>query len=168
MHEDKRIKKALDLGTGNGIYLLDLLEQGYEPTGVDIIKWPYPLEVIEAINDGRIEIVIQDAFEFLKTQPDGLYDLVTMRMPDALLYYISVSTENRLPQKSAEFLSHLNRVLSSYGGFVVISHERDSSPDDIIRTLSLAGFQLEKRNYEKINFVGRIYDGYRLTFRRAY
>jgi len=89
-------------------------------------------------------------------------------MPDELLYYIAVSTEDKLSEKSAEFLSHLKRVLSSDGRFVVITYDTDYfSSNDIIRTLKLAGFQLEERNDEKINFVSRIYDGYRLTFRRA-
>jgi spermidine synthase len=169
MYEDERMKRALDLGTGNGSYLLELLKQGYQPTGVDRIADLYPPNVIKAINDDRIKIVIQDAFEFLKLQPNGLYGLVTIRMPDELLYYIAVSTEDKLSEKSAEFLWHLKRVLSSDGIFVVISYDTDySSSEDIIRTLALTGFQLKERNNEKINFAGRIYDGYRLTFRRAY
>jgi predicted membrane-bound spermidine synthase len=169
MYEDERMKRALDLGTGDGSYLLELLEQGYQPTGVDRIVDLYPSNVIKAINDGRIKIVIQDAFEFLKSQQDGFYHLVTIRMPDELLSYIAVSTKHTLPRNSAEFLRHLKRVLSPDGIFVVISYDTDYfSSDDIIRTLALAGFRLEERNDEKIYFAGRIYDGYRLTFRRAY
>ncbi len=67
-----KIKKALDLGCGNGKYLAYLKEKGFGVAGLD--SSPTAVEMTKEILGGEAEIVCADMYN--SSLPEGKYDLV--------------------------------------------------------------------------------------------
>ncbi|MEM5878200.1 MAG: class I SAM-dependent methyltransferase [Candidatus Aenigmatarchaeota archaeon] len=142
--------KALDLGTGNGRYLLELAELGYYAIGIDKRSWPIDDDVVRAISEGRIKIEVADALDYLRFCREK-FDLVSIRYPDELGYHIYFTSL----KDSFEFLNQVYRVLSNNGILLVVSRQDDYPYDDVVKAVEWTGlFRKDElkvddlRNYE--------------------
>ena len=72
LHETTKVKAALDLGCGRGEWLEILIENGFEPTGVDINEY--------MLNDCRVKgfnVINTDAFTYLKSLPESSVAIIS-------------------------------------------------------------------------------------------
>lgn len=148
--------KALDLGTGDGKYLLELARLGYYAIGVDKRSWPIDDDVTRAINERRIKIEVADALDYLRSCREK-FDLVSIRYPDELGYYIYFT---RL-KESSEFLRQVYRVLKNDGVFLIVSRQDDYPYDDVVKTVECTG--LFRKDELKVDYLRN----YELRFRKC-
>ncbi len=111
--------KALDLGTGNGDYLLDLYERGYDPVGVDR-SYLGNREVTESVKRRELDYVVSDALEFVRDEDSNSYNLVSIRRPDGLPLSLYIYAAGRTHPKIEQLLKEIHRILIPNGEFEVL------------------------------------------------
>ncbi|MBU5689249.1 MAG: class I SAM-dependent methyltransferase [Candidatus Aenigmarchaeota archaeon] len=149
------MKRALDIGTGNGAYLLELYQRGYFPTGIDKRDRVLPENVKVARQEGRVEIIIMDALTYLESCTER-FNLVSIRYPDELAFYLFAPHREAL-----DFLGKIHRILEIDGVLEITSRIQDFPYKDIIDTVEKSGY-FEKTELEFFCFG----NNYTVRFRK--